>query len=458
MARLNLNRARASWVVGFVVAGGLASMAACSAEPTQASVDVADAGGADGRAPVDARAVESGRDEEADAAPLYGEVPLPGEWKAIPGLPETCGIRLATDPAVSIPPFPWKDCASGRPGCRSFVADWQATPSRTVFRPALREAAFEDAAGVHLSYFRELDFNKGLIVSVVQQLDGKPDFAAYWGSSCAMLVHRSKFGLGMGILDDEVTGPRAFLASSESATPNGLNVTEASYTPGLKFVQSVTRGSDFLGLEATQGGIIVGTSFDLGTKRFSDSTPTRDLETQNVLPVAGGFVAVVGTDPLSIGYFPKSGGWTRIVSPSSGSGTTFFAIDRARADALVWAEAGENSEFVVWTQPFSVSETPTLKRRVAKLPFEFSFVANAGVVAAVTTAGRGRIIRLSDGMAWDIAPEPGLELYFPLWVNDDFVWFETSKPSAVNPNVKLHSGAVRIARSTLGAPTIPSGF
>jgi hypothetical protein len=459
MARLNLNRARASWVVGFVVAGGLASMAACSAEPTQASVDVADAGGADGRAPVDARAVESGRDEEADAAPLYGEVPLPGEWKAVPGLPETCSIRLATDPAVSIPPFPWKDCASGRPGCRSFVADWQQSVSERAFTPSFREPVYEDVDGVHLSYVRELDFNNALAVRVVQVLEGDAQFAAFTRAGCAMNLHASKFGYGMSILnDDGATVSRTFLAASESGSPGKLEVTETAYSPGLRFVQSVTRGRDFLALETTQGGSIVGTSFDLVSKVYSDSTPTRNLETERVIPVASGFVGLAGVSPIPIGYFPKTGGWTPIVSPAAGSDVLTFALDRKNSDALVWFEFDGASEPVLWTQPFAVVETPAAKRKVARVPFLYSIVVNGGVLAVVTPGGRGRIVRLSDGMGWDIPPEPGLDFFFPLWVNDDFIWFEVSKPNPPTPNVKLHSGAVRIARSTLGAPTIPSGF
>ena len=83
---------------------------------------------------------------------------------------------------------------------------------------------------------------------------------------------------------------------------------------------------------------------------------------------------------------------------------------------------------------------------------------NAGVVAAVVSPTMARIVRLSDGMGWDIPTEPGLELAVPLWINDDSAWFILSKPHPIATSARSHSGAVRIKRSSLGPPTVPNGI
>ncbi len=61
-------------------------------------------------------------------------------------------------------------------------------------------------------------------------------------------------------------------------------------------------------------------------------------------------------------------------------------------------------------------------------------------------------------MGWQFKGEPGVQMLYPIWVNDDSVWMMVHKPNPQAPNITYLSGAIRIRRSTLGPPTVPSGL
>ena len=463
--RVGLAAALVVAMLGLLI-GGSASCSAGIGNPNPPEASPGDA------APEAAAVKDAAKDTRAadadgsgvDAA--LGEIPVPGEWLPIVGFPASCAARVAKDPLVSVSRLPWRACASGRVGCESFLADW-GVPNQRSFRPVRLEPVFEDAKGIHVSYARNFGRPIGESQgwqSVVQLLHGDGEATWYSSDYCSLLVHGSRHGIAVSTLSIERPGTpektyHQLLGWSSWAKPTELEVAEAVLTPKLNISQGVARGADFLTLESTNfGGPIVGTAFRFAQRDFGRATVTNDLLSELPLPVPGGYVSLVATDPPTISFMPVEGGHRTIARPSPRYGMSYIALDRANANALVWSEHDGSDIQTLWTSPFSDTEAGLAKRLVAKLSYDYTFVANAGVVAAVVSPTMARIIRLSDGMGWDIPTEPGLELLTPLWVNDDSAWFILSKPDPIAVTVRSNSGAVRIKRSSLGPPTVPNGL
>ncbi len=450
--------------------GGLASTSAsCATLPIGPAP--ADASFALPEAALPRDAAKDTRPEaEAASADVWqeaGPIPVPGEWLPIPGFPASCGARVAKDPRVSVSRLPWQPCASGRVGCEYFLADW-GKPDERRFDAAPIEPVFEDANGIHVSYKRHFGRKFGESQAwqpVVQLLHGEGEATWYTAELCPVQVHGARHGIALTALQiDRPNTPeevvRQFLGWSSWASPSQTEVVETALTPRLNISQSVARGPDFLTLESTNwGGPIIGTAFRFASRDFARATPTNNLEALKPLPVGDGYVSIVTGDPATLAFMPIEGGYRTVVRPAAGYGVNRIALDRANSDALVWTEAvpGSVDGWRMWTSPYATTEAGAAKRPVAVVPGGFRVVANAGVVAIVVNRGTARIVRLSDGMGWDIPVEPGLEFYYPLWVNDDSAWFVLSVPQP--PFVGLSSsGAVRVKRAGLGAPTVPNGL
>jgi hypothetical protein len=84
-------------------------------------------------------------------------------------------------------------------------------------------------------------------------------------------------------------------------------------------------------------------------------------------------------------------------------------------------------------------------------------VANAGMVLNVLDDAMALLTRVSDGQGWEVRPEAGTVFVRPVWVDDDEVWLSTATTSGANPRA-YPSGIVRVRRSELGSPTVPSGL
>ena len=400
-----------------------------------------------------------------DAAPWTGEIPIPGEWLPVPELPATCSVRIAKDPKVSASRLPWKPCANARSGCEVFLADW-GVDSQWRFLPERLDNAFEDAAGVHLTYRRYLAPDTGASQVVAQLLNGEAEATWFSGPNCILSASRSRHGFALSIVDVVATGTpertvQQFLAWSTSLNPLRFEYVEESLTPSLKFSQGVARGANFLTLEATNGGTIVASAFRFSDRQFARSTPANDLDAARPLPATGGYVSLVGSDPPTLAFMPLEGGYRTLVRPTPAYFVSDLKLDRANGAALVWTEAEFADDYhrILWTSPFANTEAGVVRRRIARFDQLDSYVANAGVVVGrIRESRNARIVRLSDGMGWDIESEPGTTFVKPIWINDDSVWMVISKADPRTPNLPRFSGALRIRRSTLGPATVPNGL
>ena len=401
----------------------------------------------------------------ADAAPWTGEIPIPGEWLPIPELPATCSVRIAKDPRVSTSRLPWKPCANARSGCELFLADW-GVDNQWRFRPSFLEGVFEDAAGVHLTYRRYLAPDTGANQVVTQLLDGEAEATWFSGPNCSLIVDRSRHGFAVVVVDVVGSGTpektvQQFLGWSTSLAPLRFEYVQESLTPRLNISQGVARGADFLTLESTNfGGPIVASAFRFSDRQFARSTPANDLDAERPLPATGGYVSIIPSDPPSLAFMPLEGGYRTLVRPAPAYFVNDLRLDRANGDALVWTEAEFADDYrrILWTSPFANTEAAVVRRRIARFDVDY-YVANAGVAVGILRETRNaRIVRLSDGMGWDVQSEPGLGFLWPIWVNDDSVWMVISKPDPRTPNLPRFSGALRIRRSTLGPATVPNGL
>jgi hypothetical protein len=242
-----------------------------------------------------------------DAAPWTGEVPLPGEWLPMVGLPATCAVRMAKDAKLSASRLPWAPCASGRAGCEVFLADW-GTLAQQRFRPERLEPVFEDAAGVHVTYRRAFGQQVPYTQVVTQLLHGDAEASWYSGPNCSILANRSRHGFGVSVVDVVAPGTpqktiQQFLGWSTSTEPLRLELAQASLTSSLNLSQGVARGADFLTLESTNfGGPIVANAFRIGDRTFARSAPANDLESELPLPTTGGYVALVASNPSTAAF------------------------------------------------------------------------------------------------------------------------------------------------------------
>jgi len=318
---------------------------------------------------------------------------------------------------------------------------------------------FEDAAGVHLTYRRFFSPTANYDQVVTQLLHG--DAEASWFSAPGCVLHADASVHGVALAIPHTAVQRQFLGWSSLARPLEVETVEATLTSSLNISQGVARGADFLTLESTNfGGPIVASAFRFTDRQFARSTPANDLDAERPLPATGGYVSIIPSDPPSLGFMPLEGGYRTLVRPAPAYFVNDLRLDRANGDALVWTEAEFADDYrrILWTSPFANTEAGVVRRRIARFDVDY-YVANAGVAVGILRETRNaRIVRLSDGMGWDVQSEPGLGFLWPIWVNDDSVWMVISKPDPRTPNLSSFSGALRIRRSTLGPATVPNGL
>lgn len=423
----------------------------------------------DGQVP---RPPDGGRDARRDTEPDYdanpwdGSVDLPGIWEAIPGLPASCAARIAKDPKVSVRPFPWRACVSGRAGCEVFFADW-GVPEPVLFVLNSFDGVFEDANGVHLAHHRTVN-KRTLDLAVVQRLHGDVELAISGtlnAEGClAVKVAGSQAGYAATIVQGGAAAREAgvaiqtWAAWSPIQAPNSLTVRRITddLAPFI-IVQGLSRGDGFMAFEQTAGGGIYTSAFRFADQTLVKATPNYTIESERPLPSIGGYFALVATNPSTVDFMPLEGGHRTIVQPLPGNDVVGLKLDRANGDALVWMEkARVGGAVILYTAPFT-SDGATLQRRaVARLPTDYDGEANAGVFVYAYSVTGARVVRLSDGMAWEVAGESEAPFVGPMWVNNTDVWFATTN-TLTGPGAGVIVGMVRLPRPT-GAPTVPSGL
>jgi hypothetical protein len=398
---------------------------------------------------------------EADAA-LSGPTPFPGTWEPLSGQPPGCEIMASATPGLSVPKFAWKACASARANCERFVVDWDGgDQSFFQFATSTFGAVYEDVAGVHLVYQRRsLRPAYGLAVSTL--LHG-PVERVYYDANASKQCSLSKYSSspsGDALLITRDSSDFDTWAGVSSATDRGKYefTLLTDMLGGRPYLQRMARGDGFLTLEQSGGAAIYATSFRLSDKKIVPSTGP-GLTSERPIQVPGGYFAITTDSPFALGFMPMEGGYRTVVRPLAGSQVMWVDIDRTDANRIVWTEVNDTTEKVIlYTSPFATTEAGIVRRAVAVLPTANGGVANAGIFATSATPSSVRLVRLSDGLGWDVPGEADTPMNEPLWVNTDSVWVFISRVLPGQPGYPDRGGLIRVGRSTLGAATIPSGL
>ncbi len=392
-------------------------------------------------------------------ATLDTSVLPPGPWEPL-GSGPPCGINISLDPAASAPPFPWRACMSGRAGCLTFFAE---SPIREFwsFQPSRLAQPYEDSSGVHFSYTRQIAAPSGRVaLAVVQTLHGAGEvaFAGRFGeNSCAVLnVHSSPFGTAASIfehppIEGREEGP-AFAHILHAPKGEMRRFTAVEVTSQLNrnpFIRGLAHGDGFVGIQGSHSP----SALTIADGRVVSETPP--VSGGELLPVPGGYLVKLDE---GIGFVPIQGASRMLIRPLAGNEIVSFAVDVTAGNEIVWLESDAPiSTSTVYASPFGLSERSISRRAVAKLPLATAGVVNEGVLAAPISASKLRIVRISDGLGWDVDGESDAQFMTNIWVNREFAWMGVSKASDGPPGVAFFAGMVRVPRPT-EPPTIPSGL
>jgi hypothetical protein len=390
-------------------------------------------------------------------------------------------MELSDTPDLSAPHMAWKECAAPD-SCRFVTENWRTTKlTRKVIFTRDAEHIFAAAGKLFFHYSRMLDDGVGASVEVVEELGKQTVFAAYVPNdpveACAATITASPNGVGFFAFSSTIGNEQQvdFWAGwSSLATPPSLStrpISSAETGVGATTVPgSLSFGPNALHMEAAGLSLTRVFTLNTATKALSyaaTNPPVMGTELPRWTPTG---VMVIGDQaPYSLRFMPVGGGNTVVVAPSAGYNVTFAGLDRARGNALVWLETQEGAvdrkNLTLYTAPYAESAGAVTKRKVAMLPdpnqsqgvFFTGFVANADMVLTVTSGTNARLVRLSDGMGWNIAPQgPVTAFTTALYVDDDSVYLGfTDDPNKNRINQK---GVIRIPRASLGEPTIPSGL
>lgn len=369
-------------------------------------------------------------------APPASPVPLAGTWQPITGLPVTARARVAADPSASVPPFEWRACASGRPGCELWLPPGDRNTRERIY-PSGVEPVFEDARGIHFSYLRR-DQQAKHTVAVVQQLHGEAE-AAWWSPDGDGIVAAtaSRHGLATRVLMPDAVTPPHYLGAGDLAMAASTHVVPASLDTTAPWSQDLARGDGFLVVEAMGMSDVRAAAYELAGRAFvggeANATALRDP-----LPVADGYIATTDEPAATIVHVDRSG-VRRVLAAPAGKRVLQAHVDRAANDAVVWVE-----------EPLDAVGPPTLlttSGEVTSLASRGPLVVNGGVATYVVDGARARIVRLADGETWDLAHEPGLALIAPLWINAEAAWFLVSDVGPGERGANMTAGIIRLART-----------
>ncbi len=414
-----------------------------------------------------------------------------GTWSALPGMPDECGLRQADKPAESIQAFPWQACPSGRSGCQIFHTTWGGEGGHRSLDLFQREPAFIRGKP-YFGFVRIVPTNKLLAGSyaysaVVAPLTG----SGIWGiGNLKPVIRECSFLGGIG-----AEGP--FLGISFAHEPHQYDGWKAQSWVGwsqwtdpnnlqLFSISNTELGGEVLGprpygnrVYMKIGGIAAGDGslippdktaiFDTVSKTFRFPTPDGSKVLELPIPVEGGAYVYGMGRAISTFFLGTDGVTTKVLDPGPLRDVAHFGIDKSNRNAMVWFESDasqiDNKNIELWTSPAATSEVQVKRRKAAILPDDVGRdmqrgappVINAGVVLLARNKREGLLIRLSDGKGWRVPWEPGRPLVAPVWVDEEAAWFLTT---AVDDDDYFYrsDGMIRIERTTLGEPTIPSGL
>jgi hypothetical protein len=451
-----------------------------------ADATLADSGAADAAAPLGDGSTDAARDVALDvprdAAPDVavcqdalldagavdagdGGFPYGGTWIPIEGLPADCSQRVAINPAASIPPITWRPCTCGRTGCAAFRVGWSANAGRKLFVNERDPVFFQGKPYFSFDRMHPAGSDYSAYVTTLESLDGDVKFAL--GSrhpTTPQCVRSIGFGSGGVAAHVHYGNPptrQGWLAWSSWSSPTSFTLAPMSEQVLGGTALRLENNAGHLYLEVHDSHETVSV-FDTVSKTVHPTSSDPAFVAGLPNEVADGAIFIGGYDPYSLYLAKPDASIVLLVAPSAPTRTVRdWRLDRGVANAIAWVDAANTqpyrSDYYLWTSPYAATASGIQSRKVAKIPDAAlqrgsQFALYKGHALFVVDKDSALLVRLSDGKGWPIATEPGHELVGPLWVDDDYVWFVTESTKGAVDSM------LRIARSTLGAPTVPNGL
>lgn len=413
--------------------------------------------------------------DSGSGAAVDGGSNFVGAWTQIRGLPANCPVYVAAAPADSISPLAWKQCKSGRSGCQTLVPDWGDQQHHILEFPGTEPVRAVGGKPTIL-YKRQvpaaLSFvNFDAYITVAQPIDQAPTFAVgtplVGAGECAFQVGIDDRGIALMAVPPH---PQAhYFAPSLWCSPAGLQAVAVSEGALGTSDQIPTQHIGY-SLSRVFTELVIANVMDVvdpvsGAVTFVAANGSR-ANAMNPIPCRDGALVLDLRAPRSIGLAGQDGSYKVLIRPSAAPfEVTWVALDRA-VDQIVWVESSGDpatgTTSIIWASSYASDPAAIQPRKIAKLNDAANRagvggVANAGMMINTSGDTSALLTRLSDGMGWQIAAEPGEGFVYPVWVDDNEVWLSTGLTSG--PNYRAYqSGILRVRRDSLGAATVPPGL
>lgn len=399
----------------------------------------------------------------------------PGDWDQ-PFLGQGCSARVAKDPNATIPNWAYQPCAGNVQGCEEAPLDWmkglttlppmswQRRPVQSVNGKALLK--YRREYPVFASY-------KWALVDVIQELDGDRLVAVgdtIYGTSihCTAKVVPSTGGVSWTLAPTDSKSPASYvgglapwLAPSQPSNFKALSTAALGIaTSGYINEESASQGISYFGVLAPTTIV----TFD-PLNGGKVTIPAQQIYAESMREVPDGVLALSSGSPYGVRLIrPDASESTLLATAGDAVAIALYVDPSSNPTKVVWVEAqfsGGWTDAKLYTATYNTAGlVPTL---VTKLPVDFDSntrgLAVFGGYAVISRAQglQARIIRLSDGMGWDISAPPGRAISDPIWVDADHVWFFSSDPKI--PSYAGYPTAIwRQSRTAWGPPTVPASL
>jgi hypothetical protein len=374
---------------------------------------------------------------------------------------------MALNPGNDIPALKFPPCASARPGCKQAHADWAEPPMVSTFgfrKEPVRQIGNELFLSYGRSYSDAFYLPERAGIAVIESVTANSTRAAIgdydWDGAC--VGHFLPGGGSVSAVLVSNAPDTQFIGSAPIATPTSLALTTVSVAAlgsgsgGAS--QVVSHGDAYLYVAMSSPFSV--TIWDISnTKPIVPNQPKR-IPAEFPTAVKDGALAL-DNDTTGLWFIRPDGSYLKLLAPIGQQILFDVEVDRASGEQIVWLE-GDQPQFdyinvAIWTAPYTTNPSTVQRRKVALIGTSSGWmVVNAGMVLTLQTKNTARLTRLSDGVGWIVQAEPGERFLQPLWIDDQEVWLGTGTDYETSDSYM--TGILRLARSSLGSPTLDAGL
>lgn len=435
-----------------------ASFLLASCQHTGVDGGDADASAADAGADAPRDATDADGDS-ADTIPDVGPSPFGAGWGLVPGC-KGAGTWFADAAGRASLQLRWAPCASGRPGCQRAIVDWTSAAGDVFFA----QGPLWADGGLALAYTRQWPDVPDRTIEVLQRPSGQVVNGLGYvpPRTCTAVTNYGRDSQLLTITHSFTDPVRLFsLRSYVFESPS-----KGDYTVDFR---SLTDDGGNLGL----GAISLGLGRVYVTTKSVESIATFDSATGAVLrrasatlpaerPVATPFGVIyhrigrqslyrLDLDGRPVGEFasfaPRELG-AFLLDPKT--------LDVVSVD-LAWDSSSPTDFTVRVKNAADLSAAPP--RRVTRFAssgwseLQGSYIVADGMAAVRLDDLTLRVIRLSDGRSWDLAPEPDDRWAYPLYVDRGELWATVDLRSTAGGWLR---GRGLVKYPLVGEPPIPA--